>query len=51
MELETGVPHVYRLKPDSTVDTKEILDPKAFSGISTLTAATIAFPKNRTAEK
>jgi len=51
MELETGVPHVYRLKPDSTVDTKEILDPKAFSGISTLTATTIAFPKNRTAEK
>jgi 2,3-bisphosphoglycerate-dependent phosphoglycerate mutase len=27
MELATGVPLVYRLKPDSTVDTKEILTP------------------------
>ena len=27
MELETGVPHLYRLKADSTVEYKEILDP------------------------
>jgi len=51
MELETGVPHIYRLKSDSTVESKEILDPKAFHSISTLTAETIAFPKNRAAEK
>jgi 2,3-bisphosphoglycerate-dependent phosphoglycerate mutase len=51
MELETGVPHVYRLKPDSTVESKEIIDPKEHRDISTLTAATIAFPQNRIAEK
>jgi 2,3-bisphosphoglycerate-dependent phosphoglycerate mutase len=27
LELATGVPLVYRLKPDSTVATKETLDP------------------------
>jgi 2,3-bisphosphoglycerate-dependent phosphoglycerate mutase len=51
MELETGVPHIYRLKPDSTVDTKEIIDPKALDHIPTLASARIAFPRSRTAEK
>ena len=32
MELETGVPHLYRLKPDSTVESKEILNPKVLHG-------------------
>lgn len=32
MELETGVPHLYRLKADSTVESKEIVNPKVLHG-------------------
>jgi len=28
MELETGVPHIYQVKADSTVEHKEIIDPR-----------------------
>jgi len=28
LELATGIPLLYRLKPDSTVATRELLDPK-----------------------
>ena len=51
MELETGVPHLYRLKPDSTVEFKEILDPKALHETSPPAAARAAFSKIRTAKK
>ena len=34
MELETGIPILYRLKPDSTVDTKKMLDPGSFRDIT-----------------
>ncbi|MCI0467615.1 MAG: 2,3-bisphosphoglycerate-dependent phosphoglycerate mutase [Beijerinckiaceae bacterium] len=30
LELATGIPLLYRLKPDSTVATRELLDPKRF---------------------
>ncbi|HUI22242.1 MAG TPA: 2,3-bisphosphoglycerate-dependent phosphoglycerate mutase [Methylocella sp.] len=51
MELETGVPHLYRLKADSTVETKEIIDPKAPYDVSPLSATREPFLKIRIAEK
>jgi 2,3-bisphosphoglycerate-dependent phosphoglycerate mutase len=51
MEVETAVPHLYRLKADSTVDTKEILDPKELPGIAPMAVVRNAFSKIRTAEK
>lgn len=51
MELETGIPIVYRLKSDSTVESKEIIDPKTIHEITPPGATTIAFAKNRVAEK
>jgi 2,3-bisphosphoglycerate-dependent phosphoglycerate mutase len=51
MELETGVPHLYRLKPDSTVEFKEIINPKVPYDISSPVTARNAFSKIRIAEK
>jgi len=51
MELETGIPHLYRLKADSTVEAKEIIDPKAIYEIARPTATRLTFSKNRVAEK
>jgi 2,3-bisphosphoglycerate-dependent phosphoglycerate mutase len=51
MELETGVPHLYRLKPDSTVEFKEIINPKVPYDIASPVTARNAFSKIRIAEK
>ncbi|HXW71494.1 MAG TPA: 2,3-bisphosphoglycerate-dependent phosphoglycerate mutase [Methylocella sp.] len=48
MELETGVPHIYRLKADSTVDSKEILRPSSVAVAPG--PAVMPFPKSRVAE-
>lgn len=49
MELETGIPHLYRLKADSTVETKESLNPKEILGLSPPDADNEAFSKKRAA--
>jgi|SRR5579875_382561 2,3-bisphosphoglycerate-dependent phosphoglycerate mutase len=50
MELETGVLHLYRLKEDSTVESREIIDPKAPFELAPA-AGRKTFAKIRVAEK